>query len=278
MNRRAQLVCAWSGIAFTVVFFVGFWIFAGFIPPPAPGGTAAQIASVYAHNRTGIRIGLVITMFASGLLCPWFAVISIQMQRIEGRRSVLAYTQMIAGAATVLEFILPPMIWQTAAYRPERAVQTVQTLTDLGWLPFLGIISTAIIQGYSIGWVILADKRLEPVFPRWVGYFQFWVLTLLVPGSLIVFFTHGPLAWNGVLAWWLVLAAYFMWIVITSVYLVRAIKREPVEETAYQGVADRRVDGQSRHVFGRDPLTEALAAEVAQLRSDLDRVTAESQV
>ena len=260
MSRRAQLVCAGSGIVFMALFFVGFWALAGFVPPPAPGDTARQIASLYAHNRTGIRLGLVLAMFASGLLCPWFAVISVQMQRIEGRRSALAYTQMIAGAATVVEFILPPMIWQTAAYRPERAAATVQTLTDLGWLPFLGIVSTAIVQGYAFGWVILADKRPDPVFPRWVGYFQFWVLTLIVPGSLIVFFTHGPLAWNGVLAWWLVFAAYFLWIVVTSVYLIRAVRSEAPAE------ADASVDA-----IDRD---DALAAGIAELRRDLDRLAA----
>jgi hypothetical protein len=205
------------------LFFLGFWVFAGFIPPPAPGNTPQQIASVFAHNRTGIRVGLVLTMFASALLCLWFAVISVQLGRIEGRRSPWAYAQMIAGAATVLEFIFP-------LYRSERSLQTVQTLNDLAWLPFLGIVSTALIQGYAIGIAILADKRVRPVFPRWLGYFQFWCVTLLVPGALIVFFKHGPFAWNGLLAWWLVLVAYFLWITVTSIVLIGVVKRDAADD------------------------------------------------
>lgn len=220
-------MCAWSGIGFVVLFLIGFGGVAGFVPPPAPGESAAGIAARYSADHTGIQIGLVISMFASALLCTWFAAIADQMKRIEGRRSVLAYAQLVAGAATVIEFLLPLMIWQAAAYRTERSADTVRALNDLGWLPFLGIISTALIQGYVFGLVILSDDRPEPVFPRWLGYFQFWIVTLLFPGATIMFFKSGPLAWNGIFAWWMVLVAYFSWIVVTTIWLVRAIKADP---------------------------------------------------
>lgn len=226
MTRRSQFVCGWSGIAFVALFLVGFWAFARFAPPPAPGDSARRIAERYTQNRDGIRIGLVVCMFASGLLCPWFAVVAVQMRRIEGSRPILTYVQIIAGAATVIEFLVPPMFWQAAAFRSDRSPEAVQTLNDIGWLPFLGIISTAMIQGYAFGAVILADRRAVPVFPRWLGYYQFWIVTLLLPGATIVFFHQGPLAWNGLLAWWVLLISYFLWIVVTSVYLLKAVKAD----------------------------------------------------
>lgn len=221
MARRAQLVCACSGVAFVVLFLIGFWAFAGFVPPPSPGDSAERIAARYTNNRNGIRTGLIICMFASGLLAPWFASIAVQMRRIEGSRPILTYVQLLAGAATVIEFLVPPMFWQAAAFRADRSPETVQALNDIGWLPFLGIISTAMIQGYAFGAVILADRRAVPVFPRWLGYYQFWIVSLLLPGATIVFFHSGPLAWNGVLAWWVLLVSYFLWIVVTSVYLYK---------------------------------------------------------
>ena len=108
---------------------------------------------------------------------------------------MLSYAQMIAGAATVIEFLLPPMFWQAAAYRTGRSAEKVRMLNDVGWLPFLGIISTALIQGYVFGAVILSDRRATPVLPRWLGYFQFWSVTLLAPGATIMFFKTGP--WPG---------------------------------------------------------------------------------
>jgi hypothetical protein len=38
-----------------------------------------------------------------------------------------------------------------------------------------------------------------------------------------VVFKTGPLAWNGVFAWWIPLSAYFVWFVVMVVLLLRAI-------------------------------------------------------
>jgi len=35
MNRRIQLVCAWCGPVFLVLFGIGLVPLAGFVPPPA---------------------------------------------------------------------------------------------------------------------------------------------------------------------------------------------------------------------------------------------------
>lgn len=76
---------------------------------------------------------------------------------------------------------------------------------------------------------------------------------MLASGGFIVFFKGGPLAWNGLLAWWLVLAVCFSWIVVITVLLLRAINRQA------------GTHGDSRE---QNP---DLAAEVARLRSELAR-------
>jgi hypothetical protein len=79
-----------------------------------------------------------------------------------------------------------------------------------------------------------------------------------------VFFKRGPFAWNGLLAWWLVLVAYFLWITVTSIALVRAVKRDP-GDAEYPNAAATNGHGARTD--------DALAAEVAQLRRDLDRLS-----
>ena len=256
MNAGTQRLCAWSGVVFVTLFFIGFGGLAGFVPPPSPNENAAQIAQLFTDHAFRIRAGLVLTSLSSALLLPFFAVISVQLKRIEGAASPLAYLQMTAGALACLEFIFPVMIWQAAAFRPDRSPDAIQLLNDLGWLPFLGIVSTAIVQGIAIGIAILRDTRTTPIFPRWSGYFNIWAISLLAPGGFIVFFKTGPLAWNGLLAWWLVLAAYFSWIVINTILLLRAINQQSQEDnrpvTADQ--PERRSD---------------LAAEVAAIQEQL---------
>jgi hypothetical protein len=214
-------ICAWSGVAFAALFLLGFGVLAGFVPPPSPQSDSEQIAQIFRESPIKLRAGLVITSFCSALLLPWFALISAQMKRIEGDFSPLAYLQMTAGSLAVLEFIFPTMVWQAAAFRPERSAEILQTLNDVGWLPFLGIVSTAIVQGIAIGLAILQDERENPIFPRWAGYFNIWMISMLAPGGIIVFFKSGPLAWNGLIGFWLLLLAYMSWIVVDTVLLLR---------------------------------------------------------
>jgi hypothetical protein len=43
-----------------------------------------------------------------------------------------------------------------------------------------------------------------------------------MPGALI--FKHGPLAWNGVLAFWVPACTYFTWFTVMAIQVVRAIR------------------------------------------------------
>jgi hypothetical protein len=104
-------------------------------------------------------------------------------------------------------------------------------LNDMSWLMFLGIISSACIQVASLGVAILLDKSAKPVFPRWAGYYNIWVAMIWVPAAIIPFFKTGPLAWNGIFAWWVPLSVFFSWFTITTVLLLRAIRDDERAQT-----------------------------------------------
>lgn len=242
MSYRLQIICVWCGPLMTLGFFVGLMLLAGFIPPPSPADSAAEIAQMFRDNTAMIRLGLFIAMLATGLLCPFYAAIAVQMKRIEGRSSPLTYTQIIAGACSTLEIVLPMMIWQAAAFRPERDDEFIRTLNDVAWLPFLGLTTTVVIQNIVIGVIILKDARPRPIFPRWYAYLNFWVGLLVLPAGLIVFFKTGPFAWDGLLAWWMPVAAFFFWIILTALLVTKAANRqhadgedEPAAELAAGG-------------------------------------------
>jgi hypothetical protein len=227
VNARLQLACVWTGPVMVVAWVASFVLLAGFIPPPSPEKSPQQVVDMYRDHTDLIRLGLVLTMFASALLVPFAAVISAQLRRIEGERSVLASTQLVSAGLLALEFILPLMVWQTAAYRPDTAgPHLTQLLNDMGWLMFVGVISSAVVQFASIGIVILGDERDTGVFPRWAGYFNVWVAILVIPAGVVPFFKHGPFAWNGLLAFFLPLAVFSAWIAVMVVLLRRAIHAE----------------------------------------------------
>lgn len=230
MNKTSQVFGAACGPLCAIGWILGFWCFAGFIPPPEPSAGPDEIVAFYQSNTNSIRLGLTILMFAGAFYAPWTAVITVQMKRIEGTHSPMAYTQLALGAVFVLVFILPVMMWETAAFRPEGSPEIVQRLNDLGWITFLNPVSTIFVQGLAIAVVIFQDKRSEPVFPRWAAYFNVWSVLVFLPGALLVFFKSGPFAWNGLLAWWIPLGVFTIWMLTMSWLLYRAIQQQSLTE------------------------------------------------
>ncbi|MGK2912946.1 MAG: hypothetical protein ACSLE5_00555 [Porticoccaceae bacterium] len=226
MNTRSQLLCAWGGPAFVVVFTVGLWFVAHYLPPPSPTAGAQEIAALYRENTSQIRLGMFLMMACSALIAPFVAAIAVQMKRMETGTPVLTYAQLSSGTVGILFFILPAMIWTTAAFRPERDAELILLLNDLGWILFLMPFTSFVVQNIAIGTAILANKSEQQPFPRWTGYFNFWVAVLFVPGGLLTFFKTGPFAWNGLFVFWVPLVVFFLWYGVMFVLLRKAIMQQ----------------------------------------------------
>jgi hypothetical protein len=259
MTASTQRVCAWSGVACVVVFLIGFWPIAGFIPPPSPAASAHEIGEYYRSDQDRIRIGMVVSMIGAALCAPWVSAITVQLRRIEGF-SVLVLTQFGMGVLLVLEFILFIMFWEVAAFRPERSDESIQLINDLGWIPFIGLTSTAILQAFVIAAVIFRDKRERPLIPRWVAYFNIWVGLCFMPGTWNCLFKTGPVAWNGLVAFYIAFVAFLTWFLANSYGVLYAIR---------QSERDGTLDEVEPPSSGPAVRIDALSAEVAALREEI---------
>jgi hypothetical protein len=222
MTEHQQRLCVWGGITFAPVFLVGFALVAGFVPPPAPGMSADAVARMFAEERGRIRTGIWIACAAAPFLAFFVAALTHQIRRIAGSDSPLATAQLIAGSCLILEFLFPQLVWQTAAYRSGRSPEIIQMLNDLAWLPFVGIVGTAMIQMAIIAVVVFGDHRPQPLLPRWCAYLNIWTALGVAPGSFVVFVHSGLLAWNGILAWWVLCVSFFVWMVAMTWLMLRA--------------------------------------------------------
>lgn len=229
LNTKHQLLCAWSGIVFLVIFMLGWLVIGGFVPPPSSAASATEIADFYKQNTTLIRFGLLLAMGSCVFFVPWVAVISVQIKRIEGHSPILAYTQMLGGLVAMLIILFPTMIWVTVSFRPERNPEIMLALNDLAWLIFTMAFAPFVTQGLAIGLAILSDKNPQPVFPRWAGYFNIWAALAFIPSGLIVFFKSGPFAWDGVFGFWLPVGNFGVWFIIMLVLLLKAIKQQAAQ-------------------------------------------------
>lgn len=229
MNITSQRLAAWSGVLFIVLFAIGMVALAQFIPPPKANDTAQEVVDLYTENTDRLRAGLVCMMVAAGFLASWTAAIAVQLKRTEGDRSPMTYTQIATGAAGVLAVAFPVMIMIAASFRPERDPEITQTLNDLAWLPFIMLFSPVLVQTLSIG-VAVFQAGDKSVYPRWVGYFNFWCALLFMPAVLIPFFKTGAFAWHGAMEFWLAATVFFGWVVVMTVVTLQAITKQQTKK------------------------------------------------
>jgi hypothetical protein len=232
MNARTQRWCAWSGMAFCALFCIGFVGLAHLVPPPSPNDSARQVMAFYSARTNWLRSGLLVAMFGCALMIPFVTVVSAQMRRIEGRVPVLAAVQFGAGLLAVLIWVLPLWIMLAAAYRPARDPEVTQALHDSAWLIFLGCFCLVVVQALAVAVAVFSDERQQPVFPRWVGYVNIYIALSYVPTGLTVFVKTGPLAWPGILVFWIPAATFFGWYFVMFAAVRKAIDQEEHELAA----------------------------------------------
>jgi len=225
MTIRNQLICTWSAAIFVVLGVAGFLI-ADFVPPISPALSADEVAAIYAGDTLSMRLAVLLIMSGGGFIVPFVAVISMQLKRIEGELGTYTMAQLGVGSITALIFVFAGVFFTAAAFRPDHDPELTRMLNDLGWMTLLMTFSPFIVQNLTIGFCILSDKHDDPIFPRWVGYFNLWAAVLFVPGGLLTFFKTGPFAWDGLFVWWIPFVVFFSWYVLMIIVLHGVVKKQ----------------------------------------------------
>ena len=226
-----QRIFAWTGPVLMVGFLVGFQV-AHFVPPPPPTDGAAAVSGFFARHADAVRIGMFIAGFAAALVAPWSVALSVQLKRISPKHSGYAYTELILGALLLVEFVIPIGIWEGIAFRPEVGQDVTLRLNDVASLMLVGVVATAVLEAIVLGIAMLEDPRPVPLFPRWLAWFNIVCGVAFIPGGFCVFTRTGPLAWNGLISWWIALTLIGAWVMVLTWGVLRAIAVQEREETA----------------------------------------------
>jgi hypothetical protein len=97
---------------------------------------------------------------------------------------------------------------------------------DFAWITFTTQVPFLIGQNVILALAIYFDDQPHPVFKRWMAHFNLLVAAALMPAAFVGLALTGPLAWDGVLSFWLKNAAIAVWIVVTGVVLGQAVYGE----------------------------------------------------
>jgi hypothetical protein len=218
---------AYSGFLVMVVVSVCFFSFAKVQPPLDPKAPPEWLKDFLIQNRSGVLWSVVIISFVIPLEYLFVVTTSWQMRRIEGGWGPLSMIQLLTGVVAPIGFMYPLFVLATAAYRPEeRSPEILQVLIDLFFFEYVGFALVFVLQVAIIGFAVLVDRRSRPVFPRWFAYLNFLLAVVLAPGAFIFVFKEGPLAWNGLFAFWLPALAYLVWKIATPLLLLKAARSE----------------------------------------------------
>jgi hypothetical protein len=229
-DPRVQRTLLFVSITGGIMFFLAL-VLLDMFPPPSPGNSAEWWVSFWSTDTQLKRVGIICGLMSPMGLLAMYVVLLQQLKRIEGGES-LAYVVFGAGVfAMVPGVVIPFAVWSPLVYRPETLEpHLTQTLSDLGWLTFF-LPWPALVQFVALAFAVFRDRE-EKVFPRWFGYLSMWVGLLAIPGGTILFFKSGVLAWNGLLPWWVALAAALAFGPPMYILLFKTIGRQLAQETA----------------------------------------------
>jgi hypothetical protein len=100
----------------------------------------------------------------------------------------------------------------------------------MAWITFIAPVGMIVGQNLLLGLAVYFDGGPNPVFPRWVAPFSIATAVAIAPAALAAVVKTGPLAWDGLVSFWLRNGAYATFLVVMFFVVRAALHRQAVEE------------------------------------------------
>jgi hypothetical protein len=233
-QTNGELILFWTLPAMAVIWISAFFLFPGFVHPMSPIMTADQVAAFYRNPANLTRIRFSMILFNEFCVCfiPVLMLLVMQMRRMAHRTPILSYCMIACAAGGPAIFLIANLFWLLAAYRPERPPVLTQMFNDLAWVTFTIQVPYLIMQSVLVALAIYWDRQDRPVFKPWVAHFNLVIAAALVPAAFTGLALDGPMAWNGLLPFWVKNISIAIWIVVMGIVVGRTLRRQRAEDVA----------------------------------------------
>ncbi|WP_280369971.1 hypothetical protein [Nocardia wallacei] len=225
-----ESVLIWTLPVVGIIWISAFFLFPGFVHPMSPDMSAGEVAAFYQENVSRVRYSMILFNWFCVALIPVLMLLVMQVRRMSHRTPILAFSLLACAAGGPAVFLLADLFWLLAAWRPERPAELTQMFNDLAWAGFTLQVPYLIMQSVVLAVAIYWDRSARPVFAPWVAHFNLVVAAALVPAAFAGLALNGPMAWSGLLPFWLKNIAIAVWILVTGVVLGRNIRRQRAED------------------------------------------------
>ena len=229
-----ELLLFWLVPVLGLTWVATFLLFPGFLPPMPPDWTAEQVAAFYRdpHKLPLIRGSMILFNWFAVAIIPFLALIVMQIRRMAHRTPILEYCYLGCLTGGPMLFFIADLFWLLAAYRPERPAEQTQLFNDIAWITFTSQVGFLIAQCVFLALAIFLDRQARPVFRPWVAHFNLLIAASLAPAAFVGLYLSGPLAWDGLLSFWLRNAAIVAWIAVMTVVMGRNLYARQREAAA----------------------------------------------
>ena len=225
-----ELILFWTLPALAIIWVSAFFLFPGFVHPMSPTMSAEQVGGFYRDETARIRYSMILfNWFGVGLI-PTIILLAMQVRRMAHRTPILSYSLISCAAGPPCLFLIANIFWLLGSFRPERAPELTLLLNDLAWVTFTALVPWLIAQSVLLALAIYWDHQDRPVFKPWVAHFNLLIAAALAPAAFTALSFSGPIAWDGLLSFWVKNIAIAVWIVVMGVVLGQTIRRQRAEE------------------------------------------------
>jgi hypothetical protein len=225
-----ELILFWCLPAIAIIWVSAFLLFPGFLHPMSPTMSADAVAAFYREETARIRYSMILFNWFGVGLVPTVILLAMQVRRMAHRTPIMSYCLISCAGGPPCLFLIANLFWLLGSFRPERSPELTQLLNDLAWVTFTVLVPFLIAQCLLLALAIYWDRQEQPVFKMWVAHFNVLVAVALAPAAFTALTFTGPLAWDGLLSFWVKNIAIFVWIVVMGVVLGQTILRRRAEE------------------------------------------------
>jgi hypothetical protein len=225
-SRVGERVIYWTWVPLLAIWAGAFVLFPGFVHPVSPRASAAEVAAFYRQDLSRIRCSMILFNWFGVALIPIVLLIAERMRAMAHRTPVLRYCVIGVAGGAPIAFLTSTVFWLLAAFRPDRSPDLTLLTNDLAWITFTCgvpfLVALFLLVALAIAW----DDQPAPVFPRWVAWWNVLVAVAVVPAAFAGLTKDGPLAWDGVVSFWLKNVAIAAWIVVMAWALRAAMEHD----------------------------------------------------
>nr|WP_090340345.1 hypothetical protein [Mycolicibacterium malmesburyense]CRL69438.1 hypothetical protein CPGR_01253 [Mycolicibacterium malmesburyense] len=224
-----ELIMLWALPAMVIIWVSAFFLFPGFLHPMSPTMSVEEVAAFYRDETARIRYSMILfNWFGVGLI-PTVVLLAMQVRKMAHRTPILSYCLIACAGGPPTLFLIANMFWLLGSFRPERSPELTQLLNDLAWVTFTVLVPYLIAQCLVLALAIYWDRQERPVFRPWVAHFNLLIALALVPAAFGAVTFEGPVAWDGVLSFWVKNIAIAVWIVVMGIVLSQNIRKQRAE-------------------------------------------------